>query len=58
MITLAPAKARMAAVQTSRAIAKAGFRVFNLGVLGGLEEERAARLSGILTFPAAGSHLH
>ena len=48
MITFVPANARMAAVQTSRAIAKAVFRVFDLCVLGGLEEERVARLDGIL----------
>ena len=38
----------MATVQTSRAIAKARFRVFDLGALEDLEEERAARLVGIL----------
>ena len=38
----------MATVQTSRAIAKARFRVFDFGALEDLEEERAARLVGIL----------
>ena len=59
----------MATVQTSRAIAKARFRVFDFGALEDLEEERAARLVGILwvglvslypvdqTFPPPGSHL-
>ena len=58
MTIIATANAKMAPVQTSRAIAKAGFSVFDLGDLGGLEEGRAARLEGILTFPAPGSHLH
>ena len=48
MITFVPANARMAAVHTSRAIAKAVFRIFDLDEFGGLEEERAARLDGIL----------
>ena len=61
MTIIATANAKMAPVQTSRAIPKAWFRVFDLGVLRGLEVEMSTMLDGILikkTFPEPGSYLY